>query len=133
MASHRVERVSEAIREVVAIAIIRDVADPRIHGVTVLNVEVSADLRQATVFVSIMGTETEQRQCLKGLQSAAGFFQSRVADRLQIRYTPLLRFKVDSGVKQSVAMSKLIDETLAADRLAHPDIPAQTDDLPTDH
>ena len=52
MASHRVERVSEAIREVVAIAIIRDVADPRIHGVTVLNVEVSADLRQATVFVS---------------------------------------------------------------------------------
>jgi ribosome-binding factor A len=119
MGSHRIERISEAVREVVASAILTELADPRVQGVTVLRAEVSADLRHAAVYVTLMGTENQQRLALKGLQHAAGFLQSRVAARLQTRYTPALAFKVDDGVKKSIAMSKLIEETLAADRAAH--------------
>jgi ribosome-binding factor A len=118
MASHRVERVSEAIREVVAMAVLRDLADPRIQGVTVLSVDVTGDLRNATVHVTVMGAPARQKLALRGLQHAAGFLQSPVAARLQTRFTPILTFKLDEGVKKSVEMSKLIDETLAADRAA---------------
>ena len=116
MPSHRTQRVAEAIREVVASAILFEVADPRVKGVTVLSVDVTGDLRNATVHVTVMGTEAEQALALRGLQHAAGFLQSRVAARLQTRFTPILSFKKDEGVKKSVALSRLIDEALASDR-----------------
>ncbi|MGP0070247.1 MAG: 30S ribosome-binding factor RbfA [Isosphaeraceae bacterium] len=115
MPSHRSLRIAQAIREVVANAILFEVADPRVRSVTVLGVEVSGDLRQAKVFVSIMGTEMEQKQALKGLNHAAGFLQSRVAVRLQTRFTPILSFKMDDSVKKSVAIGRLIDEAVASD------------------
>ena len=77
MSSHRSLRMAEAIREVVATAILFDVADPRVTAVTVLTVEVSADLRHATVYVSIMGTEAERKHALRGLKHATGFLQPR--------------------------------------------------------
>jgi ribosome-binding factor A len=107
---------AEAIREVVATAILHEAADPRIHGVTVLSVEVSPDLRQAKVHVSVMGSPTEGELALRGLKHASGFFQSRVASRLQTRFTPVLTFKLDDSAKKSIAIGKLIDEALAADR-----------------
>jgi ribosome-binding factor A len=112
---------AEAIREVVSSAILFEVSDPRVHGITVLNVEVAGDMRHATVFVTIMGTETEQKRAMQGLLSAAGFLQARVAARLQTRFTPILAFKRDDSVKKSIEISRLIDETLAADRQAHAD------------
>jgi ribosome-binding factor A len=116
MASHRALRMAEAIREVVSTAILFEVADPRIRSVTVLRVEVAGDMRRASVFVSVMGTETEQRTAMQGLQSASGFIQSRVAARLQTRFTPVLTFKRDDSVKKSIAITKLIDDALASDR-----------------
>src|SRR3954452_11568678 len=101
MPSHRSLRMAEAIREVVSSAILFEVADPRVRAVTVLGVEVTGDLRNATVSVSIMGTEAEQERALKGLRHATGFLQSRVAARLQIRFTPTLTFKRDDSVKKS--------------------------------
>ena len=118
MPSHRSLRFAEAIREVVASAILFDVADPRVRAVTVLRVEVGGDLRTAVAYVSVMGTEAEQRLAMAGLRSASGFLQSRVAARIQARFTPTLTFKLDTSVKRSVEMSKLIEDTLAADRLA---------------
>src|SRR3954451_15321854 len=102
MSSHRNLRMAEAIREVVASAILFEAADPRIRSVTVLRVELSPDLRQATVHVTIMGTDAEQQQALRALRHAAGFFQSKVAVRLQTRFTPVLSFKADDSVKKSV-------------------------------
>jgi ribosome-binding factor A len=119
MPSHRVQRVAEAIREVVSQAILFEVADPRVKNVTVLGAEVSGDLRQATVLVSVMGTDSDQKLAMRGLGHAAGFLQAKVAARLQIRHTPVLRFKLDEGVKKSVEISRLIDEALEADRQAH--------------
>ena len=115
MSSHRNLRVAQAIREVVASAILFETADPRIRSVTVLRVEVSADLRQATVHVTVMGNEAEQSLALRGLKHATGFFQSKVAARLQTRFTPVLTFKLDDSVKKSVEMSRLIAEAVASD------------------
>ncbi len=118
MPSHRSLRVAEAIREVVSAAILFEVSDPRVTGVTVLRAEVTPDLRNAAVFVSIMGTEGEQSLAMKGLQSASGFLQAKVAARLQTRTTPHLTFKRDVGVKRSIEMSKLIEDVLIEDRKA---------------
>jgi ribosome-binding factor A len=107
---------AEAIREVVATAILFEVADPRVHSVTVLRVELSGDLRQAKVFVSIMGAESERKRALQGLNHAAGFLQARVAARLQMRFTPVLSFRLDEGVRKSVELGRLIDEAVASDR-----------------
>src|SRR4051794_34089395 len=116
MPSHRTLRIAEAIREVVSSAILFEVADPRVKSVTVLRVEVAADQRNATVHVSVMGTPGEQELALRGLNHAAGFLQSRVAARLQTRFTPILSFKRDESVKKSIEISRLIDTAMAADR-----------------
>lgn len=127
MPSHRVPRVAEAIREVVSATILFNVADPRVRGITVLRVEVTGDLRHATVFVSAMGTESEQALALRGLKHASGFLQARVANRLQTRYTPILTFKLDDSVKKSIEISRLIDEALASDRKGKPEPEAEAE------
>ena len=116
MPSHRSLRMAEAIREVVSSAILFEVADPRIHSVTVLRVEVTADLRNAVVYVTIMGNEAERKQTFRGLVHATGFLQARVAARLQTRFTPILSFKHDESVKKALEVSRLIDEALASDQ-----------------
>lgn len=116
MPSHRSLRMAEAIREVVSSAILFEVADPRINSVTVINVELSRDLHNATIYVSIMGTPSEQTRTMAGLKHATGFFQSRVAARLQTRFTPALTFKLDQSVKKSIEISRLIDDAIASDR-----------------
>ena len=77
MPSHRSQRIAEAIREVVSTAILFEVADPRIHSVTVLGADVSGDLRHATIFVSVMGTEADQNRAIQALNRAAGLLRSR--------------------------------------------------------
>jgi len=121
MPSHRSQRIAEAIREVVSTAILFEVADPRIHSVTVLGADVTGDLRHATVSVSVMGSEADQKRAIQALNHAAGFFQSRVAARLQTRFTPVLNFKLDDSVKKSIEMSRLIDQAVASDQ--HPNSP----------
>jgi len=113
MKSHRLARVSEAIREVVAETVLFELRDPRVKKVTVTRAEVSADLQHAKVYVSIMGTPSQQKLALHGLKHAAGFLQSKVADRLQTRYTPLLSFHLDEGVKKSLEITRLLNEALA--------------------
>ena len=111
---------AEAIREVVATAILFEVSDPRVRAVTVLRVEVSSDLRSATIYVSIMGNEAQRKQTFRGLVHATGFIQARVAARLQTRFTPVLSFKHDDGVKKSVELVRLIEDAVASDRRSEP-------------
>jgi ribosome-binding factor A len=111
MKSHRLARVSEAIREVAATAILFDLKDPRVKkNVTVTRAEVSADLQHAKVFVSVMGSEKEQQLTMHGLKSAAGFIQTKVADRLTTRYVPHITFVLDEGVTKSIEIARLIRE-----------------------
>ena len=110
-------------------AILTDLRDPRVEGVTVTYVEVSPDMRQAKVHVSIMGSETQQKLCLHGLRSSAGYLQSKISDRIDTRYTPRLQFVLDEGVKKSLAISRMLHELLP-DTNPSPDIP--TADVTTD-
>ena len=112
MKTHRLARVSEAIREVAAETILFELRDPRVKLVTVTRAEVSGDLQHAKVHVSIMGTEKEQTLAMHGLRHAAGFIQSKLAKRLETRFTPVLTFVLDEGVKKSIEMSRLIHEAL---------------------
>jgi ribosome-binding factor A len=112
MASRRVLKAAEAIRQVVGMAILADLNDPRIRDVTVTRVEVSGDMREAKVYVSIMGDETKQNLSLHGLQSATGFLQSKVSNRIDTRYTPRIRFFLDQGLKESIRINEILDEVL---------------------
>jgi len=123
MSSRRVLKAAEAIREVVGMAILADLNDPRIQDVTVTRVEVSGDMRLARVYVSVMGDETKQRLSLHGLESAAGFLQAKISRRIDTRYTPRLKFILDQGVKRSIAISKILDDVLGDEDRA-PDNPA---------
>ena len=93
-------------------AILTDLNDPRIQDVTVTYVEVSADLRQAKVHVSVMGDESKQNLSLHGLQSAAGFLQAKINERIDIRYTPRIVFVLDQGVKKSIEIFQKLKEVL---------------------
>ncbi len=115
MASRRVQKASEAVREVVSMAILADLKDPRIEGVTVTHVEVSPDMRNAKVHVSIMGDDTAQRLCLQGLQSSAGFLQKKISRRIDTRYTPRIKFEIDLGVKNSIAIARMLNDVLPED------------------
>jgi ribosome-binding factor A len=115
MSSRRTQKAAQAIREVVSMAIIAELRDPRIEGVTVTYVEVSPDMRHAKVHVSIMGDDKKQQLCLHGLQSSAGFLQSKISDRIDTRYTPRLKFELDMGVKKSLAISQLLNDLLPGD------------------
>ena len=110
MKTHRLARVAEAIREVASEAILFEMNDPRVKMVTVTRTEVSGDLQHAKIFVSIMGSEKEQTLTLKGLKHAAGFIQAKLAKRLQTRFTPVVQFVLDQGVKRSIEMTRLINE-----------------------
>ena len=112
MPSRRAQKAAEAIREVVSMAILAELQDPRIQDVTVTYVEVSADLRHAKVHVSVMGDEKHQKLSLRGLQSAAGFLQAKIARRIDLRYTPRLNFVLDQGVKRSIEISQILEQVL---------------------
>jgi ribosome-binding factor A len=110
MKSHRLARVSEVVRETAANAILFELKDPRVKGVTVTRAEVSGDLQHAKVFVSVMGTEKEQALTMHGLKSAAGYIQTKIADRLTSRYVPHVTFVLDEGVKKSIEIARIIRE-----------------------
>ena len=121
MKSHRLARISEVIRETAASTILFELKDPRVKNVTVTRAEVAADLQHAKVYVSVMGSEKEQNLTMHGLKSAAGFIQTKIADRLTTRYVPHVTFVIDEGVKKSVEIARIIreeNEQLAADRAA---------------
>jgi ribosome-binding factor A len=111
--SERMRRVNEAVRGVVADGV-RDLKDPRIGMVTVTGVRVTPDLNEATVFVSVLGSEKARQATLAGLSSARGVLQARINSELSLRRTPMLAFTYDDAVERGVRMTKLIDE-LAAD------------------
>ena len=112
MASRRTLKAASAIREVVSMAILTQLRDPRVKDVTVTKVEVAGDMRSAKVYVSIMGDEKKQQLCLNGLRRSAGFLQSCIKDRIDTRYIPKLEFEIDKGVKQSLEVSRILKEVL---------------------
>ena len=108
MSSRRLLKAAEAIREVVASSILTEIRDPRIRDVTVVGVEVSPDMREAKVMVSVMGDESQQKLSVRGLQNSAGFLQAKIANRIDTRYTPRLTFVLDKGLKNAAAVGEIL-------------------------
>jgi ribosome-binding factor A len=119
-------RVDESLREVLSAAI-QTLKDPRIGFVTVTGVRTATDLKESTVYVSVLGGEIERRRTLEGLAAARGVLQARINSELRLRRTPQLTFEYDPTVERGVRMTKLIDE-LAPDVPTEPDEPGDRDD-----
>jgi ribosome-binding factor A len=134
MSSRRIAKVAEALRECVSTTVLFALKDPRVKNVTVLRTEVSPDLRSACVYVSVMGDEKAQALAMHGLRSARGFIQSQIADRLELRYTPVLSFVLDAGVKISVQTSAILREALRSEGAEGGETAADSEvaDLPGD-
>ena len=115
MSSRRVLKVAEAIREVVSMAILTELRDPRIQDVTVTYVEVSSDLRYAKVHVSVMGDEAKEELSLCGLKNSAGFLQQKIAKRVDTRYTPRISFILDRGMKHALEVNRILGELLPSE------------------
>jgi ribosome-binding factor A len=107
--SGRMRRVNEAMREVLSEAL-PQLKDPRIGFVTITGVDTSPDLRQARVYVSVLGNEREREETLEGLTAAHGVLQASVSRQLRLKRTPQLSFEYDLSVERGMRVSRLIDE-----------------------
>ena len=110
MASSRMRRINEVLREVVGAAISTELSDPRIGFVTVTSVETSPDLRAAKVYVSVLGTDEEREATMAGLASSHGVLQSKIAAETRMKRTPTLSFHYDETVEQGMRISRLLEE-----------------------
>lgn len=113
MQKNRLARLASVIRQEVAMIVSREVNDPRIPSVTFTHVEVVDDGSQATLSVMILGGKTSERQmseCLKGLESSAGFLRRHLAKILTIRHIPTLLFKEDKGLDNVLRVNELLKE-----------------------
>lgn len=113
MSKNRPVRVGDEMRRLLADLIQNEVKDPRIPMLTsVTDVEMSGDLSQAVVFVSVMGTEDEQKACMTALKGASGFLRREISRRMRIRVSPEIHFRLDTSITQGIKMSRLIDQAL---------------------
>ena len=115
--SRRTSRVSELLREEISDLVQRELKDPRLEGafLSITEVEVSADLGTATVFVSHLGGAEERDDALAGLQSASAFLERELRRRLRLRRTPSLTFRFDPSIERGARLASTIAE-LARDR-----------------
>jgi ribosome-binding factor A len=110
MATPRMRRINEVLREVIGSAIATELSDPRIGFVTVTSVETSPDLRSARVHVSVLGDDDAREETLAGLRSSHGILQSTIAAEMRMKRTPTLSFHYDSTVERGMRISRLLEE-----------------------
>jgi ribosome-binding factor A len=103
--------VAEQIRVEIAEILQRELKDPRIGLTTCTRVNVSGDLRVAKVYVSVLGSESEQQQTMKALGSASGYVRHLLSRRLGLRVSPEVRFMFDPSVEYSIKLEKMLEET----------------------
>ncbi len=110
MAQERVRRIREAIREEISDIMRNEMKDPRVGFASVTSVEVSGDLRNARVYISVLGGEEERRQTMAALESARGFIRGEVGRRLRLRFAPELVFVADESIAHGAHIARLLAE-----------------------
>jgi ribosome-binding factor A len=123
MPGHRFERAAEHIGQVLSEVITHRLKDPRVGFLTVTRVKVAPDLTKATVFLSVLGDEAEQRTTLRALQHARGHIHRELASRVQARRHPEVSFKIDEGYQRSVRVARILSDIQTQ---APPAAPADT-------
>lgn len=108
--SNRVLRVAQQIKEIVSEVIVRHLKDPGIGFVTIARVKVSKDLKEALIFVNVLGTEKQKKDTLKALTRASGFIQHFLGKELHIRSTPHVKFKYDTSLDHSFHINEVLKD-----------------------
>lgn len=106
----RVERVSSSIKREVSHIIQHELNDPRVGFITIVRVELSKDLEHAKIFYSVLGNKKSVKNSQEGLESAKGYIKKLIGDRLKLRLTPDIAFKLDNSSEYSIYISKKIDK-----------------------
>jgi ribosome-binding factor A len=106
----RCHRVAEAIRNELALLLLREVRDTKISKVTISKVEVTDDLKYARIYYTVLGKGTVIEEAERGLQRAKGFMRSHIAKTLNMRYTPELQFRYDKSAEKVEEIEKLFQE-----------------------
>ena len=111
MAKIRQQKIASQIQKIVAMTLIREVADPRVDGlISVTRVEVTPDLREAKVYLSVLGGKRTPTTVIEGIKSAGRHIQSEVAEGLTMRFVPHLSFHLDDSLKREAEILKIINE-----------------------
>jgi len=108
MQGKRTERVSSLLQMELSKLILERIKDPRLGFVTVTHVKITADLKSAVVFLSVLGEKKKKEETFKVLQRAAGFLQHEVGIALKLRYTPKLRFELDDSLDKDFEIGQVI-------------------------
>jgi ribosome-binding factor A len=107
--TRRIERVDSLLVEVIAEIVMREIKDPRLPGlITITKVETTQDLRQATVFFSLLGTQEAKKLALKLLQAASGFITMTASKKVTLRFFPKLTFKLDDTLEKHQRIDELL-------------------------
>jgi ribosome-binding factor A len=109
MTSRRQRKVAELLHEEISQLIQFQTRDPRLEFVTVTDVEVSPDLRQARIYVTTLSDEAKAQDTLAGLTSASGYFRHKLSQSLSLRYIPELTFKLDTSLEHGLRIENLLD------------------------
>ncbi|MDX1622465.1 MAG: 30S ribosome-binding factor RbfA [Gemmatimonadota bacterium] len=105
----RMDRVDELLKEEIA-GILRDMKDPRVGFLTVMDVETSPDLRHARVYVSVLGEEEEKQEAMEALRRARGWVRARVGEEVTLKFLPEIHFELDRTLERAARIEELIDE-----------------------
>ncbi|RNC70365.1 MAG: ribosome-binding factor A [Desulfuromonadales bacterium] len=106
----RSDKVAEAIHELVSGLLVKGIKDPRIGFVTITGVKVTDDIRHATIFYTVIGTDEEKKATSHGLGSAIGFIRKEVGKELRLRFAPELVFKYDQSIEYGNRIDRLLKE-----------------------
>ena len=104
----RLRRMNQLVQREISRAVIEDMSDPRCKLLTISAVRLSSDLKFATVYCGVIGSEDEKQQAIKALDGAKGFIQRKIAENVNLRFTPLLRFELDTSVDESYHINNLL-------------------------
>ena len=108
MQGKRVDRVGHLVQQEMSRLILSRVKDPRVGFVTVTHVKMTADLKSAVVFVSVMGEEKIRLSTIEALDHARGFFQHEIGDALKLRFTPRIQFELDRSIDHSMEIDRIL-------------------------
>ncbi|GAA0612196.1 MULTISPECIES: 30S ribosome-binding factor RbfA [Virgibacillus] len=108
MGDLRANRVAEQMKKEMGDLISKKIKDPRVGFVTVTDVEVTGDLQQAKVFISVLGDEQEKHDTLVGLAKAKGFIRSEIGKRIRLRKTPEITFEFDEALEHGNRIEKIL-------------------------
>lgn len=110
MTNIRATRVGEQMKKELGDIIGRKLKDPRVGFVTVTDVEVTGDLQQAKVYITVLGDDEQKQNTLKGLAKAKGFIRSEIGKRIRLRKTPEILFEFDESIDYGNRIESLLKE-----------------------